>query len=248
MFNLKLDDPSLLKKIIAVLSDFITEATFNIGKDGLKLMAMDPANICMVSLQILPSAFSEYAVESSEDITLNLGLLQQALNRAKSNEVVHLTINENKLLLSITGKSVKKYFIPLLEKEEKERKAPELEFNSKIELSANELRDYVEDASVVGDAVTFESAPGKLTISAGETASRVRIDLLKDSEAVIKMDVKDTARAIYSIDYLRKLAKSSSLADSVLLQYSSDYPIQLDFKSLNKLKMQFILAPRIENR
>lgn len=248
MFNLKLDDPGLLKKIVAVLGDFITEASFTIDKQGMKLIAMDPANICMVNLLILPSAFAEYEVESKDEITMNLNYLQQAISRAKSGETVQLTLSENRLLLSITGKSVKKYYIPLLEKEDKEKRVPELEFNIKLDMNANELKDYVDDVSIVGDAMTIDSTAEKVMISAGETGSRVKIDLAKDSEAIIKLGVKEPARAIYSIDYMKKLAKSATIADTVSLQYSTDYPVQLEFKSLNKLKLQFILAPRIENR
>jgi len=248
MFNLRLENPGLLKKTVAVLSDFITEATFTIAKDGMKLIAMDPANICMVSLNMLPSAFSEYGVEQTKEITLNLDYLQQALNRAKSGDAVTLSLDKNKLKLTILGRSTKRFFIPLLEKEGKERTAPDLEFSSKIEMDADEFRDYVDDASVVGDAVTFEVGEELLDITAGETGSRVHINLKKDSDAIVNFESKEKSRAIYSVEYLKKIANAARLADTVVMNLSSDYPIKLDFKALNKLQMQFILAPRIENQ
>ena len=97
MFTLKIEDPSLLKKAVAIVSDFITEATLNIKKDGIQLIAMDPANICMVMLNLLPTAFSEYKVDTSEDITLNIDYLQQALRRAKPTDVMTMSLEKNKL-------------------------------------------------------------------------------------------------------------------------------------------------------
>jgi len=32
------------------------------------------------------------------------------------------------------------------------------------------------------------------------------------------------------------------------VQFAKDYPLKLDFRSLNKLQMAFVLAPRIENK
>ena len=233
---------------MAVLSDFITEATFAVNKSGIKLIAMDPANICMVNLDILPSTFSEYSVEQNKEVTLNLSYLQQALNRARSSDAVTLSLDQNKLKLTILGKSTKRFLIPLLEKEGKERTAPDLEFSSNIEMDADEFRDYVDDASIVGDAITFEVDEDKLNISAGETGSKVQIDVKKDSDAMIKFEQKEKVKSIFSVDYLKKIANSAKLTDTVVLHLSNDYPVKLDFKALNKLQMQFILAPRIENQ
>jgi len=248
MFNLRLDNPSILKQTAAVLSDFITEATFTFNKNGIKLIAMDPANICMVNLDILPSLFSEYKVEQAKEVTLNLSYLQQALNRARSSDAVTLSVEQNKLKLTILGKSTKRFFIPLLEKEGKERSAPDLDFSAKVEIDADEFKDYIDDASIAGDAITFEVDEDKLNIHSGETGSKVHIEIKKGSDAVVSFELKEKARSIFSMEYLKKIASSAKLTDTVVVNLSNDYPTRLDFKALNKLRMQFILAPRIENQ
>ena len=106
MFDLKLNEPKVFTNAISVISEFITEATFAVTKDGIKLIAMDPANISMVVLNILPSAFTEYAVKSDGDLTVNLAYLNQALKRAKATDSVALSIESNKLKVEIFGKEV----------------------------------------------------------------------------------------------------------------------------------------------
>ena len=64
----------------------------------------------------------------------------------------------------------------------------------------------------------------------------------------MQLTVADQVRATYSAEYLKKMARAAVLADTVLVQFSKDYPMRLDFRSLNKLQMSFILAPRIENK
>jgi proliferating cell nuclear antigen len=248
MFNIKLDESRILSNTIAVVSDFITDATFIINSDGLKLTAMDPANISMLILNILPSAFTSFNVDGTEEITINLDNLKQALRRVKPTEPISLTSEGNKLLLTIFGKSIKKFHIPMLEKESKDKKAPNLEFSANIEMVSKEFKDFVDDASIVGDALTFSADSDKLVLSAGDSGSKVNISLSKGSDALISMTVKEAVNSIYSVEYLKKIAKASALADTAVFSFSSDYPLKIDFKCMNKLQMSFILAPRIENK
>jgi proliferating cell nuclear antigen len=248
VFNIKLDDPKVLNGCIGVISDFITEANFKISKEGIELIAMDPANISMVVLKLLPSAFTNYEVTEPQNITVNLDNFKQSIKRAKSGDILNLSLDKNKLVIDIRGKSKKKFSIPLLEREGKERKVPTLEFNAIIELDADELKDVVDDASIVGDAITLEASSDLFTIHAGDQGSKVQIDLERGNQALVNMQVREAVQAIYSVEYLKKMTKTSNLSDTATVQFSKDYPLRLDFKSLNKFQMSFILAPRIENK
>ncbi|MBD3263180.1 proliferating cell nuclear antigen (pcna) [Candidatus Woesearchaeota archaeon] len=248
MFVLKLNEPKILDGSIGVISDFITEATFTIKKEGIKLVAMDPANISMVILNILPSAFIEYRVEDTVELTINLENLKNALKRVRGADSLTLTLEKNKLKLISSGKSKKRFFIPLLEREVKERKIPSLDFMATVEVDAKEFKDYVDDVSIAGDAVTFDAEKNVFSMSAGDAGSKVNVELTRGHDALVQIAAKDPVRSVYSVDYLKKIAKSSTLADSASLRFAKDYPLRLDFRALNKLQMSFILAPRIENK
>ena len=45
MFTLRVNDIKILNNTIGIVSDFISDATFHVTNEGLKLVAMDPANI-----------------------------------------------------------------------------------------------------------------------------------------------------------------------------------------------------------
>jgi DNA polymerase III sliding clamp (beta) subunit (PCNA family) len=47
------------------------------------------------------------------------------------------------------------------------------------------------------------------------------------------------------LEYLSKFVKAKSISDKVLLRFSDDYPLRMDFAG-SKLGMGFILAPRVE--
>jgi proliferating cell nuclear antigen len=249
MFLAKLAEPRILNGAVSVLSDFITEATFSFQKEGVKLIALDPANISMVVLNLLPTTFTEFKVEQPTEITVNLEALKQALKRAKPTDPLSLTMDKNKLRITIAGKSTKNFFVPLLEREAKERKIPSLDFMATVELDASEFRDYIDDASIAGDALVFEADKNTFSINAGDVGSKVHIELAKGSDPLMQLTVgNDPVRAVYSTEYLKKMARTAVLADTVIVQFAKDYPMRLDFRALNKLQMSYILAPRIENK
>ena len=64
-----------------------------------------------------------------------------------------------------------------------------------------------------------------------------------------KIEVEGTAKikAKYSIEYLKKMIGGSKLADEVSIQFNKDYPLKLEYKTIDKVLLSFILAPRVEN-
>jgi len=248
MFTLRVNDIKILNNTIGIVSDFISDATFHVTNEGLKLIAMDPANISMVILTILPSSFTEYSVNEPSKITINLEGLKQALKRVRTGESLTLTHSNNRLNATISGTSTRRFSIPLIDGDETERKVPELTFNISLEMDSREFKDFIEDASIVGDAVNMRAAEGVFNLTSGDTGRKVDIDLRGDSEIIKELNIKESSTSIYSIDYLKKMTKSASFSETAKLGFSSDYPLRLDFKALNQCQLSFILAPRIENK
>jgi proliferating cell nuclear antigen len=115
-------------------------------------------------------------------------------------------------------------------------------------MDSKEFRDFIDDASIVSDAVALKAAENLLLLTAGDTGRKVDIELKQGSDILVSMNIKEPASSIYSVEYMKKMAKAASFADSVKVNFSSDYPLRLDFKALNQAQMSFILAPRIENK
>ena len=53
--------------------------------------------------------------------------------------------------------------------------------------------------------------------------------------------------AKYSVEYLKKMIQGSKLADKVKIQFNKDYPLKLDYHTIDKVMLSFILAPRVES-
>ncbi len=245
--RLVLSDATYLKDSISVISELVHEARFKISKDGLELVAMDPANVAMVIFKLLSSSFTEYDVKDETELAINLGNLKQILRRAKPDDMLNMELADNKLKIQLKGTSTRTFSIPIIELEEKEQKIPDLKFPMTIETSSSILNDAIEDVDIVADSVLFMAEPNKFSVKAEGDLSHAHVEVASGAQTKITTEGSDKIKSKYSIEDLKKMIAGSKLADSVTIQFNKDYPLKLEYKEVDKVMLSFILAPRVEN-
>jgi len=248
MVKLVLADASYLKDSIAVISELVNEARFKINKDGLEMIAMDPANVAMVIYRLLSSSFTEFDVAQDTEIAVNLQNLRQILRRASPSDVLTLELaGDNKLVIQLRGGTTRTFSLPLIDIEEKEQKVPNLSFMVTVTAPSHVLNDAISDVDIIAESVSFSAEPEKFMVSAEGDLSKAHIDIKNGDETSIRTETKAKVKAKYSIEYLKKMINASKVADKVEIHFKDDYPLRLDYKVVDKLAMSFILAPRVEN-
>jgi len=246
--RLTLAEPKYLKESITIISELVNEARFKVNKEAIELVAMDPANVAMVIFKLLASSFTEYDVKKDVEIAINLSNLKQVMRRAKPNDMLTLELDpENKLRIQLKGDNLRTFNLPLIDFDEKEQKIPDLKFPVAIKLSSQILNDAVEDVDVVAESVTFAAEPQKFTINAEGDLSQAKIEIKEGANVKIKVDGNEKVKSKYSIEYLKKMISGSKIADEVSIYFNKDYPLKLEYKTIDKVMLSFILAPRVEN-
>jgi proliferating cell nuclear antigen len=246
--KLVLADPTYLKDSISVISDLVNEARFKSSRDGVEMIAMDPANVAMVVYKLLSSAFTEYEVPKETELAINLANLKQVLRRAKANDILTLQVSEdNKLHIMLKGNTTRTFSLPIIDIEEKEQRVPNLQFPVNVQTSSSVLNEAIEDVDIVAESVTFAAEPNKFSVSAEGDLSKAHIDIAHGNETKVAAESPAKVKAKYSIEYLKKMIQAGKLADNVSISFNQDYPLKLEYKVVDKLLLSFILAPRVEN-
>jgi len=246
--KLTLAEPKYLKESISIISDLVNEARFKINKDAIELVAMDPANVAMVVFKLLSSSFTEYDVKKDVEIAINLSNLKQILRRTNPNDMLTLELGEeNKLRIQLKGNTTRTFDLPLIDLEEKEQKIPDLKFPVSINIPTGIFNEAIQDVDVVAESVTFSAEPKKFTVNAEGDLSQAKIEIKEDKGTKINVDGNGNIKAKYSIEYLKKMINGSKIADNMTIKFNKDYPLKLEYKSLDKVMLSFILAPRVEN-
>ena len=244
--KLTLAEPKYLKNPVAIISELVNEVVIKIDKEKIELIAMDPANVALINFKLLSSAFVEYSVDEEIEIGVNLDNLKQILRRAKPSDTLTLELNNNRLKIELEGENRRTFNLSLLNIENQKQRIPELKFSGGVEMSTSLFDEAVEDMSVVADSVIFLADNEKFSIQASGNLSNAVVQF-NNERSNIKLDSSNMIKSKYSLEYLKKIIKGSSLSDNVSISFGNDYPLKVDYKVLDKLSLSFILAPRVAN-
>ncbi|MBI3027695.1 proliferating cell nuclear antigen (pcna) [Candidatus Woesearchaeota archaeon] len=246
--RLTLAEPGYLKESISIISDLVNEARFKITPDAIELVAMDPANVAMVVFKLLSSTFTEYDTKKDTEIAINLANLKQVLRRASAKDMLTLEMDEdNRLKVTLKSSTTRTFNLPIIELEEKDQKVPDLKFPISVKTSSSILNEAIADVDVVGESVSFIAEPRKFTLQAEGDLNQAKIEIQEDDITKVNISGNEKIKAKYSIEYLKKMINGSKISDDVLIQFSKDYPLKLEYKTVDKVMLSFILAPRVEN-
>ena len=116
-----------------------------------------------------------------------------------------------------------------------------MRFNCNVELNSEDFSQAVEDCSVVADSCALICGEGFFMVQGTGSLNSARAEFSGD-EAVIT----GVGRAKYSLEYLMKFIKAGRVSEKVIIRFSEDYPLRIDFPG-EKMGLGFILAPRVEN-
>jgi proliferating cell nuclear antigen len=245
--KLTLADSKLLKDSVSIISDLVTEARFHVTKNSIDLVAMDPANVAMVIFKLLASSFTEYVVEKDVKIALNLNNLKQVLKRAGPSDVLTLELENNRFKVTLRANTTRTFFLPIIELEEKDQKIPSLNFPLSVTMDTTTLNEAIEDVSIVAESVQFICDAQKFSVAAEGDLSQAKIEIPSDDKTAIVKEGENPVKAKYSIEYLKKMIQGGKLSNDVVIRFGNDYPLKLEYKTTDKLMLNFILAPRVDN-
>jgi len=246
--RLTLAEPGYLKESISIISDLVNEARFKITPNAIELVAMDPANVAMVVFKLLSSCFTEYDVKKDTELAINLSNLKAILRRASPKDMLTLELDaDNRLKIELKSNTTRTFNLPIIDLEEKEQKVPDLKFPVSIKTSSSVLNEAIADVDVVGESVAFIAEPRSFTLLAEGDLNQARIEIKEDEVTKVSTSGDERVKAKYSIEYLKKMINGSKLSEDVVIHFNKDYPLKLDYKTVDKVMLSFILAPRVEN-
>jgi len=250
MFEAKID-ASTLRACVETITAIVDEGKLRITEEGLKLRAVDPANVAMISFVLQRDAFDDFrfSVESEGDTEIEIGMDFMKLIGILGiggREDVELKLDENAQKLYTRMGSLD-YTLSLLDPSSlrKEPKVPELEFPAKVIIETEEFRRTIRAAEKIGENIVLGVDGEEFYMEAEGEMDKLRLGLGK--EQLIDL-TPETVSSLYSLEYIASMSKGISHAENITLNLGKNYPLQMDFAlAEGKVKVSYLLAPRIES-
>jgi proliferating cell nuclear antigen len=239
-------DSSLLRDSISTIGELIDEGIFKADKNGLGLIAADRAMVAVIDLKLPATIFDEFKVDKEQNIAINLTNLVSVLKRVGVNEKLEIELKDNRLEITMRNSSTRKFTVPLLDINQEEiPPINQLDFKAKVKIKSDVLKSGIEDADIVSDSVVLEASKEGFSMKAAGDISSTELSLEKGDKALLDLSVTEPVKSRYPLDYLKKMIKAAKLSNETNIRWSKDYPMRMDFSSVDKVSLGFILAPRV---
>ena len=244
--RIKYPDVKTFKELIVALSKILDEAKLSLTRTGLRIVGMDPAKVAYIEVHMPREAFLEYEIEEDREVVeagFNLGVLEDILEGRKGNPV-EMVIAQDKVLVSVEGAVIRRFLLPNLEVAVEELGEVELEHDVKAVVISDVLKKAISDIKAVSDIVEIEADENQIVLrSTGEAGPKATLRLTRESSALINLEARNPSRAKYDVSYLENTLDLCEVAESVELMFSTDKPLELNFKSPDGSTVRYILAP-----
>lgn len=257
MFEARLVQGSLLKKVLESIKDLLNEATWDCNSTGMSLQAMDSSHVSLVSLQLRSDGFDTYRCDRNLAMGINLGSMSKILKCASNDDAVTVKAGDEAdtvtfMFESPNGEKVSDYEMKLMDLDTEHLGIPETDYSCVVKLPAAEFQRICRDLSQIGESVVIcctkegvkFSATGDLGTGNIKLAQTSNVD--KEEEAVV-IEMQEAVTLTFALRYLNFFTKATPLSPQVSLSMSPDVPLVVEYKIGDMGFIRYYLAPKIED-
>lgn len=243
MFKAIVGDTKAWKSSIEAIAALIDEGTFQIDKEGMKLRAMDPSQIALVDFELPARAFEVFEIENPITLTIDFSELSKITKRIRTEDRIELNYDGHNLKLIFQGQTKREFNLGVLESTTTATKEPNIEFTAKIKFGSTIFKEALKDAELVSNHVALSITNEGFSIeSRGDTGS---VNISFPEENILAKEVKENARAVFSLTHLDNLLKAADPGSIIVLSLRTDAPLRLEY-AIGEGRVVYYLAPRIE--
>ncbi|MFP4625258.1 MAG: DNA polymerase sliding clamp [Natronomonas sp.] len=229
------------------VSVLVDECKIRLEDDGIRIRAVDPANVGMVDLRLAASAFESYETDDGV-IGVNLDRLEDIVGMAETDQLVHLELDEEtrKLHIQIDGLE---YTLALIDPDSirQEPDLPDLDLPANVVIEGRDIDRAVTAANMVSDhiALGVDADAEQFYIDAQGDTDDVHLELGTDD--LIDL-TPGNARSLFSLDYLKDMNRAIPADGEVTMELGEEFPVKMHFEiAEGQGSVTFMLAPRIQS-
>lgn len=259
MFEARLVEGSLLKKLMESIKDLLNEASWDCSGSGMCLQAMDSSHVALVSLMLKSESFENYRCDRNISLGINLTSMSKILKCASNDDIITIRADDEADSITFLFESPKQervcdYEMKLMNLDTEHLGIPDTEYACIIKMPSQELTHICRDLSSLGDSVVICCTKDGVRFSAKGDLGNGNIKLMqsanadKEDEAVI-IDMREAVTLTFSLRYLNFFTKAAPLSPQVSLSMSEDVPLMVEYKINGKDGgyVRYYLAPKIED-
>jgi proliferating cell nuclear antigen len=255
MLEARLEQASLLKKVVDAIKDLVQDCNFDCNDSGIALQAMDNSHVALVSMMLKSDSFSPFRCDRNIALGINLGSLTKVLRCAQNEDILTLKAEDAPDVVNLVFESadtdrISEYDIKLRDIDQEHLGIPDTEYAATITMPSTEFQRICRDLSALSESVSIECTKEGVKfncqgdIGSGSIHLRTHTNVEKP-ELNIEIDLSEPVTLTFSLKYLVNFCKASGLSSSVKLCLSNEVPLLVEYSLASNSFLRFYLAPKI---
>jgi len=268
MFEARLSESSLLKKVLEAVKDLIEDDDFswNCSGSGMQLQATDSSGSVITSLLLPPGVFNKYRCDQPLLLRMKLDNMSKILKCARDDDCITISATDSPdsvmFRIDPVGCDISsRYEMKLMDMETASiiDYEPEMTSSCVIEMSATRFQNICRDLSKIGKSMTIDCAQNGgeagVTFSAsGDLGDFYSGDINferggeegKEDFLDIKMEDGSVA-GTFDLKYLNLSTAATPLSDVVILSLSPDGPLGIEYRILHMGHIRYRVVQKFED-
>lgn len=100
MFEARLEQGQILKKIIDAIKDLVAKVNLDTSLSGISLQAMDSSHVALVALNLKETGFARFRSDKPTTLGLDIGNLSKIMKCAGNDDIITMKAEEDPSTIS----------------------------------------------------------------------------------------------------------------------------------------------------
>jgi len=238
------------------VKNLVQDANLECTEDSLELQAMDSSHVSLVAVSLKSTGFDHYRCDRSLNLGFNSANIAKILKCAGNDDIVTLKAEDSGETLTLVFESpnqdrIADFELELMEIENEQMGIPDMEYKCTVKMPSGEYQRIIRDMQVMGDTCTISCTKEGVRFSvrgdmgAGNILVRANAATEKEEEQVV-IDMEEPVELTFALRYLNFFTKATPLSPTVILSFSPDVPVVVEYPIEELGYVKYFLAPKID--
>ncbi|NIM46370.1 MAG: hypothetical protein GTO54_12255 [Nitrososphaeria archaeon] len=237
---------------LSAISKITDEACFHVQDEKIWFRGMDPAHVSMIDFEVSKENFTEYEAGEETTTCILLEKLLAFVKKAKRGDKLEMLYKEKegRLTVRVIGNYVKEFIVPLLDTVDRAPlKLPKVDFTSNIKMTTPAVKEALNDVKLVSEKVKIITSEDNLQLRGeSEEGIEAAVTFSFSDIDILETELKEMSVATYNVELMSNVVRELERVSGVVtFSYGTDLPLKLGFEFPGQQKLDFYLAPRIED-
>jgi len=259
MFEARLQQGSVMKKIVDAIKELVEEANFDCSENGIALQAMDPSHVALVSMLLRHTGFEPYRCDRTRTLGIHVGNMHKIIKCVENTDTITLSSFDDGDSLNFTFESQNQektstFQMKLLDIDADQMSIPEKEYDAVVTMSSSEFQRICRDLTLLGEVVKIAVTKDGVQFSAKGEVGDAKINLVagagdvdSDKGTGLSVELNAPVELSFALNYLNQFCKATPLSPTVSLSMSSDTPLVVEYRVGDMGYIRFFLAFKIDD-